>query len=127
MSQGVFEQVLTILDGMDDEDVVALWNEYLEAHRYDDRRIYLSIEDVAEIVKDEDDPLELVRRVYFGNVKNWGDAFFIINGYGNIVSACSIKDDDLGYEPAALAEWISDNLNDYPDIYYQIDLDEDDE
>lgn len=127
MSQAIFEQVLTILDGMDDEDVVVLWNEYLDAHQYDDRRIYLSIEDAAAMVRDEDDPLELVRRVYFGNVKNWFDDFFIINGYGNIVSACSLNDDDLGYEPAALAEWISNNLNDFPDIYIQIDWDDCDE
>lgn len=68
-----------------------------------------------------------MRRVYFGNVKNWGDSFFIINGYGNIVSACSLNDDDLGYEPAALAEWISNNLSGFPDFEEQVTWDDCDE
>lgn len=79
-----------------DERDVAKWNEYAR-YTYGGATIYSNLSELAREMYAEN-PVELARAMFFGDLKGWND-YVYINGYGNI---CSIED---------LGEYISyDNL-----------------
>lgn len=56
---------------------------------YSDREYHnlIVFQDLEELLQCcDNDPLEVARMVYFGNIQFWNDDFFRINGYGNIES-----------------------------------------
>ena len=90
------------LEGMSFESLIPLWNEWC-AECGQDGAIYDSIEEFAELYGE--DGLELARKVFFGDVKNWHDRVYL-DGYANLRSCWSVESSpiDLG----ALAEWLEE-------------------
>lgn len=80
-------------------DVVE-WNDFV-ANTGDGDTIYCNLEELARYHY-ADNVEELVRAMFFGDLRDWDD-YVYINGYGNI---CSIADlgDHISYD--ALAEWL---------------------
>lgn len=87
-------------------DVVAWWNEYVTEHDMDSY-IYTSLDELAEIMGD--DSVSFARRIFFGDVDNWGDEYFTLNGYANIVSFNLLDDHHSPIDLSSLAEWMVEN------------------
>ena len=84
------------------EDLRALWNEFV-GYTGDGAYIYDDIEDFADIY--EADGVELARKVFFGNVENWGDNVYL-DGYENFASCWSVQSSPIDLD--VLAEWLED-------------------
>lgn len=114
------------LEDMSFEDLIPLWNEWCDQYGQDDA-IYDSIEEFAELYGE--DGVELARKVFFGDVKNWGDKVYL-DGYENFVSCWSVESSpididalvdfmkELGHpdyiawcdEQPSFAQWLEDNV-----------------
>ena len=93
-----------LINEADDNDIVALHNEYAPADDY----VYTSIEDIADVFA-TDDPTKIARMVFSGNVGSWNDRFFCLNGYGNIDSFSHLTDALSPIDFKLLAEQIIEN------------------
>lgn len=96
------------LESMDFEDLIPLWNEWCDQYGQEDM-IYDSIEEFAEL--SGEDGLELARKVFFGDVKNWGDKVYL-NGYANLQSCWSVQSSPIDID--ALVDFMKEeNHPDY--------------
>lgn len=84
------------------EDLKQLWNEYA-SDKDGDSYIYDSVEEFAELTGE--DGLELARKVFFGDIKNWGDDI-CLDGYANFASCWSVKSSPIDLD--VLVEWLED-------------------
>lgn len=85
------------------EDLIPLWNEWCEHYGQSDM-IYESIEEFAELYGEGG--LELARKVFFGDVKNWNDRVYL-DVYGNLVSCWSVESSPIDID--ALADFMKEN------------------
>lgn len=88
------------------EDLKQLWNEYASDND-GDSYIYDSVEEFAELTGE--DGVELARKVFFGDIKNWGDDI-CLDGYANFASCWSVKSSPIDLD--VLAEWLEDEDHD---------------
>lgn len=86
--------VMAWLRNQDLETQRIIWNEYHGGDEY----VYWNVDDVAQ--RGSDDPTEMMRAVYFGNIGNWDD-YVYFNAYGNLESWYGIDEGMLIY----VAEW----------------------
>lgn len=84
------------------DELKSLWNEYA-SDKDGDAYIYDSVEDFAELTGE--DGLELARKVFFGDVKNWG-ANVYLDGYANFASCWSVNSSPIDLD--VLAEWLDE-------------------
>ena len=86
------ERILEVIKGMDDSDIIQLWNEYCQdAGRYDDE--IMDAYTMEEWVTNSNDTMNILNRFYFGSDEeregtsaNPNRNYFTFNGYGNIIS-----------------------------------------
>lgn len=83
-----------------------LWNEYASDSCFD-VYIYDGVEDFAELTGE--DGVELARKVFFGDIKNWGDDVYL-DGYANFYSCWSVKSSPIDLD--VLAEWLEEENHD---------------
>jgi hypothetical protein len=96
--EDIKEKVMKVLEALDDDSTVDMWNQYCSEVNYDDDIIYPLDEWTINDV--------LLRCV--DGAFNVNDDWFYCNGYGNIVSTDDIFDQvDLG----ELADYIIDEEN----------------
>lgn len=88
------------------EDLKPLWNEYA-SEKDGDAYIYDSVEDFAELT--EGDGVELAKKVFFGDIKNWGDNVYL-DGYANFASCWSVNSSPIDLD--VLAEWLEEEDHD---------------
>lgn len=101
------------------DDLVMLWNEYASDTGYG-AYIFDSIEDFADTY--ETDALELARKVFFGDIKNWSDNVYL-DGYENLLSCWDVESSPIDID--ALAEWMKDNNHEvYKEWLDSIDADD---
>lgn len=93
------------LEGKDYDDLKPLWNEYV-SDKGGDEYIYDSVEDFAELTCE--DGVELARKVFFGDIKNWGDDIYL-DGYANFASCWSVYSSPIDLD--VLAEWLEEENN----------------
>lgn len=93
-----------------DNDLLRWWNEY-DSENNGDSQILESLEEWAEMLGDE--PVEFARRVYFGDVQNWHDSYFWLNGYGNFESGNSLTSDKSPISFGDLASWLIEERQSY--------------
>lgn len=91
------------LESKDYSELKALWNEYASDQNMDDY-IFEGIEDYAELTGENG--VELARKVFFGNIQNWGDDVYL-NGYGNFMGCWSVESSPIDLD--VLAEWLEEN------------------
>lgn len=82
---------------------------------YSDREYYnlFVFQDLDELLQCcDNDPLEVARMVYFGNIQNWNDDYFRFNGYGNIesLSQWQYEQELLEYKNELLQEYFKSEL-----------------
>lgn len=131
-----YNKILDYIKGLDDSDIVTLWNEYCyTTDRYDDE--IMDCYRLEEYAKNTD-VMNLLKRFYYGtherneNSSARTDAnYFVFNGYGNIISFDYIYNeytDEFNHVYIdELIDYIIDNDNDlYNDDIRQI-LDEEEE
>lgn len=114
------------LESMRFEDLIPLWNEWCAQYGQTDS-IFDSIEEFAEL--SGEDSVELARKVFFGDVKNWGDKVYL-DGYENFVSCWSVESSPIDIdalvdfmkeenhpdyiawcdEQPSFAQWLEDNV-----------------
>lgn len=93
----------------DDNELLSWWNEY-DSENAGGSQILTNLEEWAELLGDE--PAQFARRVYFGDVKNWNDNYFWLNGYANFESCHSLTSDQSPISFNELAVWlIEENPN----------------
>lgn len=95
------------LESKDYSELKPLWNEYASDQNMD-AYIFDGIEDYAE--QTCENGVELARKVFFGDVQNWGDDVYL-NGYGNFESCWSVESSPIDLE--VLAEWLEENHSIY--------------
>ena len=78
------EKIKAIIEAMDDDDKIALWNESCRECNHCDDVIY-SMDEFDEIV-DGYSPLDIVRKTYYSRNFDPNSAYFYFNGYANLVS-----------------------------------------
>lgn len=114
----LFEQVKAVIEEMDGEELVYLWDEYCDAEgRYDDRIEGMS--NLPEIldISDGDGVFNLLNRFYYGHDANDENSsanpnrdYFIFNGYGNIITS-DYPSDFVDFDE--LAAYIAENSKDF--------------
>ena len=86
------ERIREILTGMDDSELVSVWNEYCyETSNYDDE--ILDYDRMEEAIKESnEDGMYWINRFFYGS-DDYGDGsanpnrnYFRFNGYGNVIS-----------------------------------------
>lgn len=95
------DQIMEVLKGLDDSEMVNLWNEYCDRNNYYDDRIYY-MEEIDEIMNGQD-VTYILNRAFFGH-DQWSEEssfnpnrdYFTFNGYGNLISM-----DAIGYNEYA--------------------------
>lgn len=106
MNKQLYQALVSFLrNEADDTNVIALHNEHASGNDY----VYTSIEEIAENINTDDDPTKLARMVFFGNVQNWNDRYFCLNGYANIDSFHSLTADLSPIDFELLAVHIIEN------------------
>lgn len=131
-----YNKILDYIKGLDDSDIVTLWNEYCyTTDRYDDE--IMDCYGLEEYAKNTD-VMDLLKRFYYGtHERNENSSacpnanYFVFNGYGNIISFDYIYNeytDEFNHMYIdELIDYIIDNDNDlYNDDIRQI-LDEEEE
>ena len=114
-----FEEALaSFVDGLDDEDLVSIWNECCVECHLDDF-IYLNNEDF--FVENFSNPYDVVLRISFGKY-NFNDTYVVFNGYANL-ETFNAPEEQI-YKPE-LVEWLMNNVGVAED--YGFEYDEDDE
>ena len=91
---------VNFLSEKDYADLKYLWNEYAN-DKYFEAYIYDSVEDFAELTGV--DGVELARKVFFGDIKNWGDDIYL-DGYANFASCWSVQSSPIDLD--VLADWL---------------------
>lgn len=104
--EDIRKKVIKVLEALDDDSTVDMWNRYCSEVNYDDEVIYSldewTINDIFYMQK----PWDILRCL--DGTFNVNDDWFYYNGYGNIVSTYDIFDQvDLD----DLADYIIDEEN----------------
>lgn len=89
---------VNFLSEKDYGELKSLWNEYAKEKDFD-AYIYDGVEDFAELTGV--DGVELARKVFFGDVKNWSD-----DVYANFSSCWSLKSSPIDLD--VLADWLEE-------------------
>ena len=124
------EKIIETIKGMDDGEIIRIWNEYCrEANRYDDE--IMDAYEMEEWVNNTGDKMSLLNRFYFGSddYNKEGSAnpnrnYFCFNGYGNIISFDCIyneyTDEFYHMDANELADYIEENR----ESFYNDELEE---
>lgn len=117
------KQILEVLKGLDDGDVVNVWNEYCERNNYYDDRLE-SMDLLNEIYAGQE-PTEILRRAFYGH-DQFGDNsefnpnrdYFYFNGYGNLVSVECVGWNEYTnkfmfdrFDEDAVVDYVLDNMD----------------
>lgn len=105
-------EITEILENMNDDELFTLWNDYCANNSMSDNEVYEFDDDFFETYF-EGRPAEAARALFFGDVKNWNDAYITFNGYGNLKSSNYITD---LISVGDLAGYIEDHQEDFEDI-----------
>lgn len=88
-----YEEILSVIESLDDDDIVCLWNEYCyETNNYDDE--ILDYDRMEELIENSGESgLYWINRFFYGSDENNDNSsanpnrnYFTFNGYGNIES-----------------------------------------
>lgn len=85
------EKIKSIIEEMDDDDKIALWNGSCYECGYDGDEIY-SMDEFDEIMEGYS-PLDIVQKTYYGKNFEPSDAYFCFDGYANLVSFDDVDDE----------------------------------
>lgn len=110
------KRIIAVLKDMSDSDLIALWNEYCEAHRYYDDHIYY-MDEFNELECDigprsDETPLEFIERMQ-SDFKDFdtGADYFVIGIYGYEAFDC-LDDKSSPFSYTDLANSIlNENVN----------------
>lgn len=78
------ERLIEYINGMNEDEMVELHNNYCEAAGYENDRIY-SMEELDEVLEGRT-PADILQRAFYGEF-NPNASFFWLNGYANLCSA----------------------------------------
>lgn len=113
----MIDKLQNAINGMDNGELVQLWNEYTDKANYPDDHIY-SMDEFNEIMYGRD-PLDIALTIECGDF-NSSDDWFWFNGYGNICTAYRIGDD---YENSPLdLDAVIDYIIEHGDSLYNDDI-----
>ena len=85
------KKIMEVLKGMEDGELISVWNEYCDnCNMFDDRIYYM--EELDEFFSGQD-ATYILNRAFYGH-DQWGDNskfnpnrnYFTFNGYGNLIS-----------------------------------------
>lgn len=93
---------VNFLSEKDYDELKSIWNEYA-SNKDGDAYIYDSVEEFAELTGE--DGVELARKVFFGDIKNWGNDIYL-DGYANFASCWSVNSSPIDLD--VLADWLED-------------------
>lgn len=111
--------IIAYINGKEDSDKVALWNEY-QNDICGDSQIYDFDEYTLKDLLMGQDPIEIVRMTFFGKIHNWMDAYIWINGYGNLESGWDIE--DTAFNADEMVEWFDENQKSEVDEYAMLEI-----
>jgi len=94
-----------MLNDMDDEESIELWNEYCEEANDKNGRIYPNDEDFFKLFFT--DVYEVVRAISFGDY-TFTDDYVYFNGYGNLKTFNYYGDADCPISERDLEQWLID-------------------
>lgn len=106
-------QVIEQLNNLEDYELIAIHNDYCEVNN-DSYNHIIDNDDDEAIDNMFNTPSEAIIAASFGDY-NHSHYYFILNGYGNLVSFNYITDDNCPIDTSELAQWLidEDKLGDY--------------
>jgi hypothetical protein len=93
-----------MLNDMNDEESIELWNEYCEDYNDPDGRIYPNDEEFFSLFGDV---MEVVRAISYGDY-NFSDNYVYFNGYGNLETFNYYGGKDCPVSQSDLINWLID-------------------
>ena len=99
------DKIKEAITDLDNDDMVALWNEYCEANNYYDD--YIENNDIDELFYGCK-PSEVLNKIDT-NKYNQDDNYCAVDGWGEYVSFDYADDDDSPFDLDSLAQWVYDN------------------
>ena len=69
---------------LDRRTKIAIYNEYCSEHGDGDNVFEYFDEDFFKVFFDGENPMDVARAVYFGNIQSWEDEYIRFNAYGNL-------------------------------------------
>lgn len=117
-------KIEALLDDMDMNEIVPIWNEYCDAVNDPDNRI----EDMYEFddLMHGTEPTRLALLIYYGDFNPNAD-WFAFDGYGNLVSFDFADDKNSPVSTLDMAEYAMENDTDLGSALIRELLDEEDE
>lgn len=100
------QNFVNFLAEKDYDDLKYIWNEFVGSTGGGEY-IYDSVEEFAELAGE--DGVELARKVFFGDIKNWGDDVYL-DGYANFASCWSVNSSPIDLD--VLADWLAEENHD---------------
>jgi len=94
-----------MLNDMDDEEAIELWNEYCEDYNDTNGRIYPNDEDFFSLFGD--DVMEVVRAISFGNYA-YADNYVYLDGLGNLQTFNYYGEKICPVNQCDLIQWLID-------------------
>lgn len=108
--EDIREKVMKVLEALDDDSTVDMWNQYCSEVNYTDDMIYpldeWTINDIFYMKK----PWDILKCL--DGAFNLNDDWFYYNGYGNVVSTDDIDDISDLVDLDDLTDYIIDEEND---------------
>ena len=106
----VINQIIDLINGMDDHELVILNNEYCESANIYDSEIFANDDEFFEIFFDNN-TLRAIQATQFGDYR-YHDNWVTFNGYGNLDSFNSVIN-NLVESISVMAEYIFDTFQDF--------------
>ena len=95
-------KIEAILNDMDMDELVYIWNQYCEAVNYMDDMVE-AMDSFDELMSGKK-PHEIAQLITYGDF-NYGDDWFAFNGYGNLISFDYAGDKKSPIDTKAVAEY----------------------
>lgn len=106
-----------------DREKITIYNEYCMEHGDSDKMLYDFDEEFFEMAFEGQEPMEICRATFFGDIKSWSDEYIRFNAYGNLESLSE-------FDAVEEAEDYIEEIYDYEDVwedYIESEEDEDEE
>lgn len=106
-------KILKAINEMTQDELIELNNRYCQSISSEDE-VYSNDEEFFDIFFSN--AHEALRAAHFGDY-NWSHNYVKFNGYGNLESFDYFEVSDLCELPEVMAEYISENFNEFEDLF----------
>lgn len=121
MAKISLEKFTEEFNNLSNGEKIAIYNEYCLEHGDSDKMLYDFDEEFFEMAFEGQEPMEICRATFFGDIKSWNDEYIRFNAYGNLESLSE-------YDAVEVAEDHVNEIYEYEDVWnYNIEDEEEED